>query len=127
MLRERNRELVEEGDKAVAQWREVVGRLRGRPSQKEFARMRADLRAARGKLLVQIRETAEARHELGRLKRAAGCPRAPASTLTALPLWSPPCTRASAAAHIRPTHARATPISAPLARSAVCARRGCPV
>ena len=76
--KERNQSLVEEGDKAVAQWREVVERLRGRPSQREFARMRTELRDARGKLLTQIRETAEVRQELDRFKLAAAAtPRAP--------------------------------------------------
>ena len=69
MLNERNRKLVAEGDKAVAEWREVVARLRGRPSQREFARMKSELEATRGKLLTQIRETADVRQELDRLKQ----------------------------------------------------------
>lgn len=71
MLNERNRKLVADGDKAVAEWREVVARLRGRPSQREFARMKSELEATRGKLLAQIRETADVRQELDRLQRAA--------------------------------------------------------
>lgn len=71
MLNERNRKLVAEGDKAVAEWREVVARLRGRPSQREFTRMKGELESTRGKLLAQIRETADVRQELDRLQRAA--------------------------------------------------------
>ncbi len=76
MLKERNLELVEEGDKAVTQWREVVGRLRGRPSQREFARMQSELGATRSKLMTQIGETAQVRRELDRLKLSAA-PHAP--------------------------------------------------
>ena len=70
-LKERNQSLVEEGDKAIAQWREVVGRLRGRPSQGVFERMRSDLAETRGKLMAQIAETAQVRQELDRSKPGA--------------------------------------------------------